>query len=97
MGHRDSKFLGTRKPGIRVFNRSRHDHLAGGRVDSAAVVREASNAESFEKSYVRGVEIAIRAGHFVAETDKRRREGAHADAANADKVTLHCTCIVRCS
>ena len=97
VGNGDSKFLGTRKPGIRVLNRSRHDHLAGGRVDSAAVVREAANAESFEKSYVRSVEIAIGAGHLVAKTDKRRREGAHADATDADEMTLHWICIVRCS
>ena len=58
---------------------------------------KAADAKRFEEPYVRGVEITISAGHFVAETDKSRRERTHADAADADKMTLHCTCIVRCS
>ena len=97
VGHGDSKFLGTRKPGIRVLYCSRHYHLAGGRVDTAAVVGEAADAEGLEKSYVRGVEIAISACHLVAESDKRRREGTHSNAPNADEMPLHCICTVRCS
>ena len=91
----NAAFVRLAQPCVRLLDCRRDDDLVRRLANAAAVVRKDRHAQRFEKADVGRVPRPVGARHHVTLFQERRRERAHADAANANQMPFHKRCRFR--
>ena len=89
MGDGDAEFLRLDEARVRLLDRRGDDDLVRRRIDAAAVIGEAFDAQRLEKRDVLRTEGAVRARDLVTELEERCRKCTHADATDSDQMSFH--------